>query len=570
LVSNISRNNFVITNNFIGGGAANAAGTAWTVSGTTLTSRFVGIQLSVGTTTPSSVQGNTVANMSLGSSSFATTLPGVWAGIYVSSGSANIGTTSGNTVGSGTGTGSVTANISTTGGISFGIGSASAGTVAISNNNIGSITATGTSTSISHSLVGVQVTSGTNTISTNTIGSTGTANSINASTASTSTTGQHVAGILSSSATSASITNNTIANLNNAYAGSGTTTFTSQIRGIVTSSGVNTITGNTIRNLTTASSVTGTGSSAAANGIAQTSTTAGQTVSQNTIHTISVSPATATATVQLNGIYYSGPSTGTNLIARNFVHSLTTNSTATVPASSGTINGIHVFGGVSTYQNNMVRLGIDSAGASIANGNYTISGIRDNALANNNYYFNSVFIGGTSVTTGTAATHGFIRASTAVTDFRDNTVVNNRSNSTGTGKHYAMNLNTSTTFTSNFNDYFQNGTGAVFGAVAGVDSATFATWKSNTSQDGSSAFGDPQFIAPNGTSATVDLHIHPTNATPIEAAGVLIATITDDFDGQTRSILTPTDIGADAGTPASSSSASVRRFGEPTYAATVP
>ena len=165
------------------------------------------------------------------------------------------------------------------------------------------------------------------------------------------------------------------------------------------------------------------------------------------------------------------------MITRNFVHSLTTNSTATVPASTGTINGIHVFGGVSTYQNNMVRLGVDATAASIGNGNYIISGIRDNALANNNYYFNSVFIGGTSVTTGTAATHGFIRASTAVTDFRNNIVVNNRSNSTGTGKHYAVNLNTATTFTANFNDYFQNGTGAVFGAVAAVDSVTFANWK---------------------------------------------------------------------------------------------
>ena len=58
---------------------------------------------------------------------------------------------------------------------------------------------------------------------------------------------------------------------------------------------------------------------------------------------------------------------------------------------------------------------------------------------------------------------------------------------------------------------------------------------------------DPQFIAPNGTAATVDLHIHPTNPTPIELAGLAIGAVTDDFDGQTRASLTPTDIGADAG-----------------------
>jgi hypothetical protein len=53
-----------------------------------------------------------------------------------------------------------------------------------------------------------------------------------------------------------------------------------------------------------------TGSSASAIGIAMTSTTAGQTVSQNTIHSITVNPATASTAIQINGIYYAGPSTG--------------------------------------------------------------------------------------------------------------------------------------------------------------------------------------------------------------------------------------------------------------------
>ena len=48
------------------------------------------------------------------------------------------------------------------------------------------------------------------------------------------------------------------------------------------------------------------------------------------------------------------------------------------------------------------------------------------------------------------------------------------------------------------------------------------------------------------TNATPDLHIHPTNPTVIEANGVDVG-VTDDFDGQTRSGLTPVDIGADAG-----------------------
>ncbi|HEV7700487.1 MAG TPA: Calx-beta domain-containing protein [Pyrinomonadaceae bacterium] len=62
-----------------------------------------------------------------------------------------------------------------------------------------------------------------------------------------------------------------------------------------------------------------------------------------------------------------------------------------------------------------------------------------------------------------------------------------------------------------------------------------------------SFFSDPQFLTPTGTAATVDLHINPAVTTFIEGNGILISPPTDDFDGQTRSTLTPVDIGADAG-----------------------
>jgi hypothetical protein len=47
-----SGNNFTVTNNFIGGSAPNAGGTAWTTTGTTANYLFNGIRLNVGTTTP--------------------------------------------------------------------------------------------------------------------------------------------------------------------------------------------------------------------------------------------------------------------------------------------------------------------------------------------------------------------------------------------------------------------------------------------------------------------------------------------------------------------------------------
>ena len=59
---------------------------------------------------------------------------------------------------------------------------------------------------------------------------------------------------------------------------------------------------------------------------------------------------------------------------------------------------------------------------------------------------------------------------------------------------------------------------------------------------------DPRLIAPTGTAATVDLHIQPSPIpTLVEGTGINIAAVTVDFDGQTRSGLTPSDIGADAG-----------------------
>jgi hypothetical protein len=57
---------------------------------------------------------------------------------------------------------------------------------------------------------------------------------------------------------------------------------------------------------------------------------------------------------------------------------------------------------------------------------------------------------------------------------------------------------------------------------------------------------DPAFLDPTGSTA-IDLHIHPTNTSVVEANGAAMVAVTDDFDGQLRSSFTPTDIGADAG-----------------------
>ncbi len=535
-----SGNNFTITNNFIGGSQASAGGSAWTLTGV-VTSRFRAISLSIGSTTASSVQGNTIANINFTSSSGTSIIPGIFAGIYLTAGSANIGNTSSNTIGSTTGTGSISITATTSGAISYGICVDASSTVSnISSNNIGSITTTGNTTSISSSFTGIATSAGTTlTINGNTIGSSATASSINGSNASTSSTAQVITGINNSSSATISISNNTIANLINAFVPSSASPSTI-IRGIVNSSGTATLTGNTVRNLSTAANATGTGSASSVMGISNTSTTSGLTISQNIVHTLASNHASAITVII--GIYNNGPTSGTNVIARNFVHSLKLSTSAV-----GLMYGISVAGGTSSYYNNMIRLGLDDAGASMTNA-YDLRGINDGS-GTNNFYHNSVYIGGTGVTSGTTNTFAFTSAVTTNTrGFQNNIFVNNRSNSTGTGLNVAFSpsgtIPSPTGLTSNNNLYFANGTGGTLIRNNSI-AYTLTAWRAASNLDNASHLGDPNFVASTGTSSTVDLHIQGT--TPAEGNGTNIAAVTDDYDGTTRSGVTPVDIGADAG-----------------------
>ena len=532
-----SGNNFVISNNFIGGSAASVGGTPWTSA--SQANRFVGIHISVGSTTASSIQGNRIANFSLSSTSGATGQPGVWAGIYLAGGSANIGTATGNIIGSTTGTGSVSVTSSTTGAISMGIGSASTNTVNIENNTIGAIDLLG-SASVSHGFNGIWNTGAATAIliNNNTIGNLTTPNSINAPSASTSSTAQTINGILNSGgATAINITNNRVANIGNGYVPSSASSSTIS-RGIFSSSGLNTVTGNTVFNLTTAANATSTAGTASVIGISVTSTSAGQSVSQNTVY--GLSNTHASAAVSVVGIHYSGGTSGTNVVSRNFVYSLSVNSTS----ATADIRGINISGGTSSFSNNMVRLGVSTSNGVSIYGIYDVSGT-------NNVYHNTIYIGGTSVD-GTTNTHAFRSDVTTNTrEFVNNIFVNARSNGTGTGKHYAVRLAGTAAnpagLTSNYNIYQATGTGGVFGFFNSADVTTLAAWKTATGKDANSKYANPCLANP--TAALPDLHLTSCGGagSPADAAGTNVASVTLDFDGETRSTLSPVDIGADAG-----------------------
>ncbi|SDC77150.1 fibronectin type III domain-containing protein [Williamwhitmania taraxaci] len=532
-IASFSGNNFFVTNNFIGGNSANVGGSPWTISySAAIANRFVGIKMAVGSTVASSLQGNTIANMALSSSSAAATAGGAWCGIYITSGKVNVGDNTSNTIGSGSGNGSVISTITTSGGLSSGIYIEGSTTANITNNVIGSIATAGSTASISHSFTGIVTTGGNLTISGNTIGSLSTLNSINASTAATGSTAQIVTGINNSGSGIVSIMNNTIANLNNAYTPS-TASSKNIVSGIVSSNGTTTISGNTVRNLTTVANATGTSATASVIGVAMTSTTTPALVSQNSIYNLSNNHAGANA-VLVTGIFYNGPASG--MVERNLIYGLNTTSTS----ESATISGIQINGGTTTFQNNMISLG-----QGLATG-YAINGIYEN-LGTNNLYFNSINIGGTT-TTSNQRTFAFYGNQTYTTRlFKNNIFVNARNTSAGSGKNYAVKVGGSgvnpSGLTIDYNIYQVSGSAGVLGFFNNADVADLTAWQTVVGQDAHSLNVDPKFVNP--TASTPDLHLQ--GGTPADMAGIDIPAITNDFFGDVRASLTPTDIGADAG-----------------------
>src|SRR5439155_617791 len=100
-----------------------------------------------GTTTASSVQGNTIAGIALSGAGSGTSTSSLFRGIYISSGAANIGNVTGNTIGSQSSTGSITYTSSSASASDiYGIYDFSVIANAISNSLIGGMTGSNSST----------------------------------------------------------------------------------------------------------------------------------------------------------------------------------------------------------------------------------------------------------------------------------------------------------------------------------------------------------------------------------------------------------------------------------------
>jgi hypothetical protein len=508
--------NFTVSNNYIGGSSANCAGT-WTKSGTTNNS-FTGIYLYSGAGTTSNIQGNTIQNFTWQNSGTSG-----WTGIQTgSSGSVNIGTTAGNTIGSTTGSTSVNYTGGAAGATCYGISILSTGTVDCQNNAIGLITAGNSVATANTNFWGIHKTgAGTTTISNNTIGSTTITNSINVTSASTGNA-QTVYGINSAGTGPVTISGNTISKLTN-----GTTNTTAAtlglINGIYVSGGTNTITGNTVSDMTIANANTAADQTASVTGIALNYAAAGkaQNISANTIYNLSNGYASFAGNVA--GIYYNGSATAST-VSRNFIYGLSVNSSST----SANIYGLKINAGVTTYSNNIISLGGNTATA--------IYGIWEPGTAGNNtnLYFNTVSISGALDAGATNVSYAFWSNSNASTrDFRNNIFSNTRSTASGSNLHFAVGYNYSAvpvTLTSDYNDYYVSGTGTALGMYYATPNTTLDSWKTSTAQDTKSQNFNPSFT--NGSSTNA-LDYFPSTSLP----GILITGFPTDFYKNSR--LTP-------------------------------
>ena len=513
-----------IQNNYIGGSSANAGDSAMTIGPTSQSVDFFGILVSGAGSTVCTIQNNTIQNISLSTGSIdGPTFSGV---DIISVDTAYI---IGNTIGSDTGTSSITMTSSQNNGLQ-GI-DGSSGSLTIKNNKIGSITTSNTSTSVRTYLHGIDIGSTVSelaTISGNTIGSTVTPNSINQS-SSTISALDPVSGIYFTPNGFFSITNNTIAHINSNYAGTGgfAQVYGISIGGYAGCSGAGTISDNTIEAITTTSQDPSSGLSASAIGISCYAGP-GLIVSNNTVD--SVINTASSASVNVIGIYVNIYTTsGANTVGENKVTDLLLASSST---SSG-ITGIWNAAGKTRYQNNMVSIG-DGLTTE-----YSVMGIKDTATSGNNssYFFNTSRIGGLNVSTSATNTYAFYRASAATDSVKDNIFINNRSNASTGGKHYAVYVSSTSGLTSDYNDLYADGTGGVLGYSSG-DLSTLSNWQTGTSKDAHSVSTAVTF-----TSST-DLHLSGSSRTDATLDGTAISGITTDYDGDTRNATTPM-MGAD-------------------------
>ncbi|RPI17615.1 MAG: T9SS C-terminal target domain-containing protein [Ignavibacteriae bacterium] len=587
-VNSTAINNTAISSNYIGGSSALCNGTPWTAASVTYSIQFSGIRTAVGSGTTTSVDGNRISNISINT---ATTTDGelTFSGILCQSGLINIGAASANIIGNNTSTGNIAITYNGTlanSQIIRGIDHRSSGSII--NNTIGSFSISGTilDSVIFDGIYRAGSPSGTTYITNNSIGSPTTANSIRVLSPALIVLLNGIEVNLSGSS-NLSITGNTTANINNASTSDG-----SKIRGIYLLRGttpVADISNNIICNLS-ASSVTANvqPNICAAIGIMSGSTSASQTISNNTVYAIR---STANSNTCVTGIAHT-EQTSTGTISRNRIFDLTNSSTSGAPS----IYGIDAYWGNWIYVNNQITLTngeitdnfnleqlsqenknkskyelttslpdkgtirtyleiiTDNLSVPGYTGKQTdenfdystngtiIRGFNDEAGVGTHLYFNSIYIGG-NASSGNANSYAYVRTASTVPELRSNIFYNARTG--GTGYHFAIAnevnppSNNWNSTASNYNLFISQNVNAVCEWGPGV-LRTIDQWRTSSTGDmqtwslGAGSV-NPANLFTGISTGNLNINSASQEAWYVNGKGTQVASVTTDYSGNTRS-----------------------------------
>jgi hypothetical protein len=300
------------------------------------------------------------------------------------------------------------------------------------------------------------------------------------------------------------------------------------------------VSGNTISNITSAGNIA-----------CLVSADGNQNFFNNTISGISSTGAAAVVT----GISFSGGTVQN--VYKNKVYNLQAD------GATATVNGILVSAGttLNIYNNLIGDLRAPSTNA-ITDAIRGINITSTTATSNINVYYNTVNLAATSTGTDFSTSGifhtGNATATTATLDLRNNIIVNNSTpNGTGFSVAYARSSGAANMLAnyaaSSNNNLFYAGTPSSNHLIYNDGSSSaqdIASYKAGVftagtiaPRDQNSITENPSFLSTVGSSNSF-LHINPSVPSAINGAAVVIGTITDDYDAQTRNLTTP-DIGAD-------------------------
>ena len=198
--------------------------------------------------------------------------------------------------------------------------------------------------------------------------------------------------------------------------------------------------------------------------------------------------------------------------------------------------GIYVTGSAgntsANIYNNVIRDMVASfytTSATLASSTYGIlftAGATNYAIDHNTIVLKTIPTTGLLTTTAISACINMSAAGVTLSSFRNNIIVNTISTTASYGLYCAATTNIPAINLINNNNYYV-ATGAV-GFYSAAAQTTLSSWKTATGKDANAQNINPTFV-----SAT-DMHINPSPGTLLESGGVAIATITTDYDGQTR------------------------------------